>query len=155
MDTINNLPAHILFVHFVVVLIPVTAVFLIACAVWRSLRNLLWWAAVVLSAGLIALTQLTQDAGEWLQKQVPRSPAVNTHTELGDTGLYIAIALFIASLLIAAVHWRERRTGRPKNGLVALVAVLTIAIGVGSCAQIYRIGDSGAKAVWGDTVQAR
>lgn len=154
MDTINNLPAHVLLVHFVVVLIPVTVVLEIACAVWRSLRNLLWWATVLLSAGLIVLTQLTQDAGEWLERQVGRSPVLHTHTELGDTGIYIAIALFVVSLLITAVYLRERRSTRPSTALVAVVAVLTIAVGVLSCVQIYRIGDSGAKAVWGNTVQA-
>ncbi|MFF3615296.1 hypothetical protein [Streptomyces sp. NPDC002580] len=34
LTVVNGLPAHILFVHFVIVLVPLSALALIACAVW-------------------------------------------------------------------------------------------------------------------------
>ncbi|MBD0324102.1 MAG: hypothetical protein ICV72_12060 [Aldersonia sp.] len=152
MDTINELPAHVLLVHFVVVLIPVTVVLEVACAVWRSLRNLLWWATVLLSGGLIVLTWLTAEAGEWLQERLGGGgPAVQTHAELGDTAIWFVVALFVVSLGIAAVYLRERRAGSA-TALVAVVAALAIGVGIANGVQIYRIGDSGAKAVWGETL---
>jgi hypothetical protein len=66
--------------------------------------------------------------------------------------IYFAVALLVASLLLLVVHLRESRQrplGRP---LVALVAVLTIAASVAAGVQVYRIGESGARAAWGGIV---
>ena len=42
---INGLPAHVLFVHVLVVLAPLTALLEIACAVWPAVRRgqLVWF----------------------------------------------------------------------------------------------------------------
>jgi len=53
--------------------------------------------------------------------------------------------------------WASWRTGsgsrktRPSR-LVTAVAVLAALAGVATTIQVYRVGDSGAKAVWGDQV---
>ena len=39
MSTIAGLPAHILLLHFVVVLVPLTAILLIVCALWPAARR--------------------------------------------------------------------------------------------------------------------
>lgn len=43
MDAINGLPAHVLLVHFIVVLTPLTAVFAILCVLWQAARQRLVW----------------------------------------------------------------------------------------------------------------
>ena len=65
MSTVNDLPAHVLLVHFAVELIPVTAALEIAIVFWRRLRDLLWWVPLVLGAGLVVLVRYTESAGEW------------------------------------------------------------------------------------------
>ncbi|MFZ2177676.1 MAG: hypothetical protein WAW17_27340 [Rhodococcus sp. (in: high G+C Gram-positive bacteria)] len=39
----NGLPAHVLLVHFVVVLAPLTAILLILCALWPAARRRMVW----------------------------------------------------------------------------------------------------------------
>jgi hypothetical protein len=151
-STINGLPAHVLLVHFVVVLMPLTAVFVITAAFWRSLRDLLWWAGVLLAAGLVVLCRLTQQAGEWFSEYIGNPPTLSDHAGLGDTAIWFAVALLIVAIAEAFVHFRQRGSDTAGKGLVIGVAVLAIVVGVASCVQIYRIGDSGAKAVWGSVV---
>jgi hypothetical protein len=153
LSTINGLPAHVLLVHFVVVLIPIAVVLEIAIVLSRRLRDLLWWAPLVLTAGLVVLVRYTQDAGEWFDDYLGNPPFVHEHTELGETALWFAIALFVVAVAIVGLHWREGRSGGAP-ALTVVVAVLAIAVGIASCVQVYRIGDSGSKAVWGDTVKS-
>jgi hypothetical protein len=138
-------------VHFIVVLAPITAVLAIMAAILPAARKRLAWPVLGLAVITVVLTPLTTDAGEWLEGQVGRSPLLHVHTELGDTMIYFAIALLIAAALLAVVHVREHR-GKPLNSVVlwALAAVI-IVVSAATAVQVYRIGDSGARATWSDT----
>lgn len=154
MSTFNGLPAHVLLVHFIVVLGPLTAVLAILCAVWPAARQRLVWLVLVLSLLVAALTPLTTEAGEWLEHRVGRSPLLHAHTELGDTMLYFSLALLVAAVLLAVLHLRASR-GRPLSTVLSvIVAVFVVAAGVSTIVQVYRIGDSGAKATWGQVAQS-
>ncbi|MEG8182797.1 hypothetical protein GZH49_30485 [Nocardia terpenica] len=148
MTTLGGLPAHILLVHVIVVLAPVTSVLAIAAAVWPAARRHLVWPVLVLAAVVAIMTPITTDAGEWLEKRVGRSPQVHTHTQLGDTFVYFAVALLVVAVLLAVVHVVESRGRSLSRLLVGAVAVLTIAASVAATVQVYRIGESGARAVW-------
>ncbi len=157
---INGIPAHVLFVHVVVVLVPLTALCLILCAVWPSKMRRFGLALPILALVSLVSVPLTTNAGEWLERHVDSNALVRKHAELGDQLLPWAVALF---LLAIAVWWTYRRaavrtpdavepTGRgaatvPLPQRVA-AAALSLVIGVGAGIQVYRIGDSGAKAAW-------
>jgi VanZ family protein len=147
-STFNGLPAHVLFVHFIVVLAPLTAVLAILCAVWPAARQRLVWLVLALSLVVAVLTPLTTEAGEWLEDRIGKSPAVDTHAELGDTMIYFALALLIAAVLTAVVHVSAARGRSVPTVLTAVVAVFVVVAGVATIVQVYRIGDSGAKATW-------
>ncbi|RZL84396.1 MAG: hypothetical protein EOP32_03685 [Rhodococcus sp. (in: high G+C Gram-positive bacteria)] len=151
MSTVSGLPAHVLFVHFIVVLAPLTAILLVLCSMWPAARRRLAWLTLVLAAVTAVLTPLTTDAGEWLERHVARSVAVHTHTELGDTMIYFSVALLLAALAVGAVQLRERKSD-PSRPLTLIVAFLAIVVAVGTIVQIYRIGESGSRATWGDSV---
>lgn len=152
MSTINGLPAHVLLVHIIVVLVPLTAVLAIVSALWPAARRRLIWLLVVLSAFNVVMTPITTDAGEWLEHRIGRSPALHAHTKLGDTMIYFVLALLVAVLLLLLAHLRETRNRPVGRALVGVVAVIAIAAGVAATVQVYRIGDSGAKATWGNQV---
>ncbi|MEV6113115.1 DUF2231 domain-containing protein [Streptomyces sp. NPDC052109] len=157
MTLVNGLPAHVLFVHVVVVLIPLTALALVAAALWpRAARRL----GVLLPAlAFVALVSvpLTTHAGEWLEKHVEDDALVRRHTELGDGLLPWALGLFV---LAAVVWWAGRRApSEPGQGrglrwtalpVRIALGVLSLAVAVGAVVDVYRIGDSGAKAAWHD-----
>jgi uncharacterized membrane protein len=148
-STFNGLPAHVLLVHFIVVLAPLTAILAILCAVWPAARRRLVWLVLGLAAATAILTPLTTDAGQWLEKRVGRSPVLHTHTKLGDTMIYFSVALVAAALLLAFVHVREVRGKTMKPIALWFISALVIVASVATAAQVYRIGDSGAKATWG------
>lgn len=149
MSTFNGLPAHVLFVHFIVVLAPLTAILAILCAVWPAARLRLVWLVLALSLVVAVLTPLTTEAGEWLEDRVGRSPLLHAHTELGDTMIYFALALLVAAVLLAVMHVSAARGRSVSTVLTSVVAVFVVVAGVATIVQVYRIGDSGAKATWG------
>ncbi|WP_327145126.1 DUF2231 domain-containing protein [Nocardia sp. NBC_01327] len=148
MSTFNGLPAHILLVHFIVVLAPLTAVLLTISALWPAARRRLVWLSLVLAVFVVILTPITTDAGEWLEKRVGRNPDLRTHTHLGDTFIYFAGGLLIAAALVVVVHLRESRGRALSRLLVGVVAALTLAASVAATVQVYRIGESGAQSTW-------
>ncbi|WP_328379276.1 hypothetical protein OG372_30595 [Streptomyces sp. NBC_01020] len=162
-DLINGIPAHVLFVHVVVVLVPLTALALILCAVWPSVMRRFGLALPVLALVTLISVPLTTQAGEWLERHVESDALVRKHTELGDELLPWVVALFLVS---AAVWWFYRRASHNSadaagstgitvaTPLRTAAAVLSLVIGVGAAVQVYRIGDSGAKAAWHDGYSA-
>lgn len=154
MTSISGLPAHALLVHFIVVLAPLTAVLTTLCAVWPQARKRLAWLVLGLAVVTVVLTPLTTDAGEWLEHQVGPSPQVHEHAELGDTMIYFAVALLVAAALVAVVHAREVRGHSVSRGVVWAIAAMVVGVSMATTVQVYRIGDSGARATWGDQMSA-
>jgi len=157
-DTINGLPLHPLIVHAVVVLLPLAALGVIAVAIRPAWRDK--YAGVVAIVALVATLSipLATESGESLERQVG-DPGV--HAELGDTLIWFALPLL---LIAAGLYWSSRRARSPQNagatppvggtaGAVTLAA-LGIVVALANIVQVYRIGDSGAKAVWHDTPAA-
>jgi hypothetical protein len=152
MSTINGLPAHVLLVHFIVVLAPLTAVLAIACALWPAARRRLVWLVSALAVVCVILTPVTTEAGEWLEHHLDASPALHTHTELGDTMIYFSAALLLAAVVLAVAHLRAQR-GKALNRVAAVaITVLVVVVGIATIVQVYRIGDSGARSAWDDAL---
>jgi hypothetical protein len=156
---VNGLPAHVLFVHFVVVLVPLSALALVVCAIWPHLARRLGVLPPVLALVTLVSVPLTTQAGEWLEKHVDSSSLVQRHAQLGDGLLPWALGLFVLS---SALWWAARRTapgqGDTRAPAIRLTSapirtaaiVLSLVVATGSVVDVYRIGDSGAKAAWHD-----
>lgn len=154
---IHGLPAHVLFVHFVIVLVPLTALALVACAAWQRAARRLGVVLPVLGLITLASVPVTTHAGEWLEQHVGSDPLVERHAELGDGLLPWVAGLFVLS---AAIWWTAGRatpdTAAPGAGWARAVpvrvaaVVLSLVVAAGSVVDVYRIGDSGAKAAWHD-----
>ncbi|MDJ0392921.1 hypothetical protein QMK17_06200 [Rhodococcus sp. G-MC3] len=151
MSTFDGLPVHILLVHAIVVLAPLTALLEIVCAVWRPARQRLVWLVLALAVSTMILTPITTDAGEWLERHIPSTEALRTHTELGDWMIYFAAGLLLVAVALTALHITESRSTGRRTITTVVVAIAAVVIGVGSTIGVYRIGESGAEAVWGDT----
>jgi len=74
-----------------------------------------------------------------------------------DQLIWFAIPLLILVAALVWLQWRKDRAdaaGGSSAGhgrtLLMVVAVLAVIVGLANVVQIYRIGDSGAKAVWGN-----
>jgi uncharacterized membrane protein len=154
MNVVNGLPAHVLLVHFMVVLAPLTALLEIACALWPAARRgQLVWLTLILAIVVTVLTPITTNAGGWLYdlRRNP-DPILREHAERGGTMIYFSLALLVVAIALVALHFAERRAHR--SGLVTriIVAIVVLAVGASSMIQIYRIGDVGAQSVWGNEI---
>lgn len=146
-DLINGLPVHPLVVHAVVVLLPIAAVGTIALAVRPGWRRPYGWLVVGAAAAATVLLPVATSSGEALEERVG-SPG--EHAEMGDALIWFTVPLL---LVVAALVWFDRRPGAKVDGrllkaLPALAVVAALACGV----QVYRVGDSGARAAWAERV---
>lgn len=162
--TINGLPAHPLLVHFVVALVPLAALMLLLSVCWPAARARLGVVTPIVALMSLVLVPLTTDAGEWLQHHTDPSPLIRAHAELGVQLIYWSAGVFLVAAAWWGAHdsrfnlWWARRvrreSARTRKLLVGGMAVVAVTLAVGSIVQVYRIGDSGAKAVWQDQVQS-
>ena len=149
----NGVPAHVLIVHAVVVLIPLSAFLVLLTVLWPAARAKLGFITpltVLLALGCIPLAT---SAGEWLQERLPSTPQIQRHVQMGDALSVWAFLLFV----IAALYWlipfaAERGWKVPTFALAKWVqpalGAVAVVLAVVSVVQVYRIGDSGAKAAW-------
>ena len=149
MNTVNGLPAHVLLVHAVVVLLPLSALLLVLTALSPAIRRRLAGPNAVLSVLMVLLVPLTTSAGEWLESRVPETATLHTHTELGDSAIFYALPIAALALV---VWWLQRRSRAMSTVVTSVVAVLSVAVGAAGVYGIYRIGDSGTKAAWSSSV---
>lgn len=155
MSTLDGLPAHILLNHFVIVLMPLTALLAIVCAVWPAARQRLIWLLLLLAVVTAVVTPLTVNSGQWLIDHADKtSQLLNHHADLGDTMVYFAAALLVAVVLLAVLHVRQRRDDELAPLVHALVVVLVLAACGASLIQVYRTGESGARSAWGTFVSS-
>src|SRR6476620_12440223 len=111
MNTFSGLPAHVLLVHFLVVLLPLTALLEMVCAFWPAARRgQIVGVPLVLAAVIMVLTPITVDAGEWLY-DLRRNPAplLQQHAERGSWMTYFSVALLVVASALAVLHVAERR----------------------------------------------
>jgi uncharacterized membrane protein len=161
-DLINGIPVHPLVVHAVVVLLPLAIAGTILIAVvprWRTP-----YGPLVVAIALVAtvLVPVATSSGEELEKRVGDP---GRHAALGDQLIWFAIPLLVlVTALVLLQRSRDRSTRAhaeatgsvrrsPGKGVVLAVAVLAVVAAAASGVQVYRVGDSGAKAVWSDQVK--
>lgn len=152
-DLVNGLPVHPLVVHAVVVLLPLAVLGTIAIAVKPTWRATYGWLVVGIAAVATVLVPVATSSGEALEERVGDP---GEHAELGEQLLWFAIALLVFSFLVVYLD-RRRAAGKPAIGPSALptvVAVLAVVAALATTVQVYRVGDSGARAAWGDKVGA-
>nr|WTA65030.1 hypothetical protein OHB51_21210 [Micromonospora sp. NBC_00855] len=157
-DTVNGLPLHPLVVHAVVVLLPLAAIGVAALAIRPSWRGRYGGLVVLITALATVAVPIASSTGEGLEHRVG-DPGV--HAQLGDTLIWFALPLLVAAV---ALFWLHRRAAHPAGettgshrtpaSVAVVIAVLAVVVAAANLVQVYRVGDSGAKAVWGSVPAA-
>jgi uncharacterized membrane protein len=162
---LGNLPVHPLVVHAVVVLVPLAILGALIVVVWAAGRRRYGWLVVAVAAVATTAIPIATSTGEGLEHRLPRTAAIETHARLGDDLLVFVAGLFVVLAAFIYLHHRSSAAGRQDGpgttaaparltgGLrvaAAVLAVLVVVFAGISAVQVYRIGDSGAQAAWGD-----
>jgi hypothetical protein len=163
----SGLPAHPLFVHVPVILIPVTIVAAIVFMIkpeWLSR-----WGIALAVVSIVAMSSifLTMQAGAALRAALNlQGEAANLISQHAQAAHYLAYiyVLFTATLIVTFAS-RRISGGMPTGlGIVdrllsprpmfATLRVLLVVLSIGAGYMCFRTGDLGAKAVWQGRIQA-
>jgi hypothetical protein len=162
-DLINGLPVHALVVHAVVVLLPLACLGTLAIAVKPAWRRRYGVLVVACAAAATVLIPVATSSGEALEHRVGNP---GEHAELGDQLIWFAIPLLVTCAALVWLDRRARASGHdqadrvdtpadPKRRTLTMaVAVLAAVASLATSVQVYRVGDSGARAAWGNRVSA-
>jgi uncharacterized membrane protein len=160
-----GLPAHPLFVHVPVVLVPLAAIGAVLM-LWPNLRAKLGWATVVLAFVGLVFTQLAIGSGQALEEHVRESSLLSDHIDIGENLRPFALLLFGFTLTVMVWDWWTRRQAAAAaagdTGARTVSATTAERVGLGLCVLailagavstywVYEIGHSGAKATWEKT----
>lgn len=153
-EDVNGLPLHPLAVHATVVLVPLTALLAVLFVIPRF-RS---WARVPLllvSLASVVSVFVSKQSGESFEERLglrdasnPVAAAVRVHAERAD----LLLVIMVIFAVIAVVAFLVSRPSTSYTGVVSVLMSVLLVLGAGAIAfQTYRVGESGAKAVWGSS----
>lgn len=155
-DQVNGLPVHVLVVHTAVVFVPLLVLGAIVYALVARWRSKIGWAVVLLAVVAPICTLVAKLSGEKLKDRLVSNGlkgkalvTISQHMHFGTQAFWYTLALGIVTLILVGLNWR-RSSPLP---LVAQagVAVVVIAVAAAAGYYVYRTGDSGATAIWGQS----
>jgi hypothetical protein len=162
----SGLPAHPLFIHVPVVLIPLSVLGALACVVkpvWFDRYGILLAATSIVAMSSVFPTMHAGSALEAsLNLQGPTAELIRRHSHAANI-LAIAFVAFTAILILTFAAHRISG-GRPTglgvaDGVLSARAsyltlrLLLVLLAVGCAYMVFKVGDLGAKAVWQGRLQ--
>jgi hypothetical protein len=163
----SGLPAHPLFVHVPVILIPTTIVAAIVFMVRRD-----WFSRYGIALALVSIVAmssifLTMQAGAALRAALNlQGPAAQLISEHSHAAHVLAIVYVAFTAVLIVTFAAQRISGGMPTGLAivdrplerpatfATLRVLLVVLALGGAYMTFRTGDLGAKAVWQGRLQA-
>jgi hypothetical protein len=163
----DGLPAHPLFVHVPVVLIPVTIVttiVFVAKTEWLERYGIaLSLVSIVAMSSIFLSMQSGSALRAALNLQGPAATLISEHVQAAHILAYVYV-LFTATLIVTFAA-RRISAGMPtglalvdrplaSGSVFAALRVVLVLLAVGAGYVVFRTGDLGAKAVWEGRLQA-
>ena len=145
-DTVNGLPAHPLFIHVVVVLLPLSAFGMIALVVIPQFRGKVqkYFVATGVIISLVGAFVAKESGAALAQTR----GVTDEHHDWGNRTFYLAIALALFSALWL---WLDTKS---KSVIRTVTGILVVLISLAAVISTFLTGDSGAKQVWAGEASA-
>jgi len=153
-DQVNGLPAHALVLHAADVFVPLLALGAIVYALVGRWRAKIGWAVLLLAviAPITALVAML--SGNKLHERLLEqglkgrgTEIINDHMGFGTRTFWFSLALGVVTLVLVLAA--QRRPGSLPRVADLGLAVVMVALAAITGYYVYRTGDSGAMAVWG------
>lgn len=154
-DLVFGLPMHILVVHAVVVLGPLSALAAVGYAVRPGWRRVLRWPTVVgaLLTGVSAF--VAAESGEQLLRRVSQVRAATTdagllaeHVEWGDRAKLFCLAFMVLTLAVVRFVRPPEEDAPRTHPLDAVLAAVTVLAAAAATTTIVLAGHAGSQVVW-------
>ena len=169
MNSIFGIPAHPLFVHIPVVLIPLAAFGVVVMVIRPTWWERYKWATLAVSGAGMLGSIVAASSGEGLEDAVradSNRELLRDHVGAGETARTVSI-VFFAVLFVAVVvlpWWTNRQAQQANASSVggnaasagsprwwrSVVSIVLVGTALGSAWTVYDAGHSGAKSVWSD-----
>jgi hypothetical protein len=163
----GGLPAHPLFVHVPVVLIPATIFAALACMVRTDWFSRYGIALAVVSIAAMSSLFLTMQAGGALVGALHLTGRAAQLISQHSQAAHILAFVYVAFTAIVIITFAAQRiSGGMATGLTIVdrllapramftaLRVVLVLLALGSAVMVFRVGDLGAKAVWQGRIQA-
>lgn len=149
MESVSGLPAHPLFVHAPVVLIPLATLLALAAALRPRLRRQAGWALVGSAAVALITTQLAIWTGDAFDELVAGAADTDDHRSLGLMTRNLVV-VFLVSASATALLDRRTSSDSSKWAHRAILASMTLATISAMMATfwVFLTGEEGARLVW-------
>jgi cytochrome c5 len=148
METIFDLPAHPLMVHFPVVAIPLLALLGLVMAVRPRFRDQYARPIIGLAVVSVVATFVAAKSGEELTESLGlKDDFIDPHRDLGNALRFFVLSLALTITGMVVVNKRASAKGRDPAAVVS--SVLVVAFALLSLVWTIRTGHEGATAVWG------
>jgi hypothetical protein len=142
-----GLPTHVLLLHAAVAGIPLVCLTTIAIAARPAWRRRFGLANAIVTAIMVGVTYATDLAGQQLYNHATYLDKIAAqHRSLGLTLVWFVavVAVFAVALVVA-----DRAGYAEHHAAMVTISALAIAASAVCIVQTVRVGDSGARAVWG------
>ena len=144
-DTIQGLPVHPLIAHAVVVIMPLSALGMIAIVVKPALRER--FGSLILSGVVMSVLSsvIAKNSGEALGERIGEP---EQHSDLGEMLPIVAIVFAVVSF-----GWWFLNKRNASQLIVKVAALAVVLASVGALVGTYLVGHSGAQAVWQERIE--
>ncbi|HEV2343114.1 MAG TPA: DUF2231 domain-containing protein [Actinocrinis sp.] len=142
-----GLPTHVLLLHAAVAGIPLVCLTTIAIAARPAWRRRFGLVNAIVTVVMVGVTYATDLAGQQLYNHATYLDKIAAqHRSLGLTLVWFvaAVAVFAVALVVA-----DRAGYAEHHATMVTISALAIAASAVCIVQTVRVGDSGARAVWG------
>ncbi|GAA0740333.1 hypothetical protein Drose_03595 [Dactylosporangium roseum] len=155
-DRVLGLPAHPLFIHAAVVLVPLLALAGILYVVWPGSRRHIRWPLIALAVAAPGAVFFAKESGEAFSESPnfaagPIQERIEQHEDLANTLFLVVLGLAIVALVMAfMVNVTAGSVSLIKAPVVVhwVVVVAVVALGAAAFYYVFRAGDTGAHMVW-------
>jgi hypothetical protein len=159
MERIFDLPAHPMFVHAPLVLLPLTALAAVLFMFRPRWRVKYRWQLVGSSLVVFVSTFLATQTGEAFDEALKGLAPVKEHAALAEVTQILCFGLFVLTLILAFVAPRLNPisgTGvvsAQRKGTERLLSVVVAVVAIVATVWMIRTGHEGANAVWAGTLK--
>lgn len=142
-----GLPTHILLLHVAVAGIPLLCLTTIAVAARPAWRRKFGLVNAIFAVIMVGVTYATDLAGQQLYNHATYLDKIAaSHRSLGLTLVWFVAVVAVFAIALVLV---DRAGYAEHHAAMVTVAALAIAASAICIVQVIRVGDSGARAVWG------
>ncbi|HTJ38323.1 MAG TPA: DUF2231 domain-containing protein [Dactylosporangium sp.] len=154
-DRVLGIPAHPLYIHAAVVLVPLLALAAVLYAVWPASRRHIRWPLVAFALAAPGAVFFAKESGEQFStNRAFQSPdmkkLITDHEDYADKLFWFILGLAVVALIMAFMIPAKGGRAQIKAPSAAqwVASGLAVVLAVASGYYVYKTGDSGAHMVW-------